>query len=384
MALLGLDEGALDAAGGLDTAREITQQPQTLRAIHDLLVQNGDAVSAFLAPLLARADMRVILTGAGTSAFVGKSLTPYLAGRLPCRLEAIATTDIVAGPNHYLERDTPTLLISCGRSGNSPESVAAIDLANQCISECHHLIITCNADGALAQKMAGQPRGHVITLPDETHDRGFAMTSSFTGMMYAALACLSGIGTLAERIDPICSAVAAMIKDKAADMRGLAQMGFDRVIYLGSNGLSGIAREAALKLLELSDGAVIAAYDTPMGFRHGPKTIVTSNSLIVVFVSNDPYTRRYDIDLLAEVKRDGKARRVIAISSAAIEGIETILVPELATAPDCDLLFAMIVAPQILAFHQSLALGKTPDNPNAAGLVNRVVQGVAIHALDAL
>jgi tagatose-6-phosphate ketose/aldose isomerase len=383
MQLLGFYESTLEAAGGLNTAREIVHQPQTLQAIHTLMTHESEALSAFLSPLITRTDMRVILTGAGTSAFIGECLVPYLAANLPCRVEAIASTDIVAGPEQYLERDTPTLLISFGRSGNSPESVAAIDLADQLIAECYHLAITCNAEGALAARMKDADRGFALKLPDATHDRGFAMTSSFTGMMYAALTAIVGVGAMAERITPIAAAVGMVIRDQAALIGALANSGFSRVVYLGSNGLKGLAREAALKLLELSDGEIVAIHDTPMGFRHGPKTIVTDNTLVIVFVSNAPYTRRYDLDLIAEIRRDGKARRTIAISAQPLDIPDVILIPGLADAADCDLLFPMIVSPQIFAFCVSLALGKTPDNPNAAGMVNRVVQGVSIHALSA-
>jgi tagatose-6-phosphate ketose/aldose isomerase len=383
MLILGLKEAELAAAGGLHTAQEIVQQPQTLRAIHALLQRDEARLSAFLLPLINRRDMRVILTGAGTSAFIGECLVPYLTNRLPCRVEAIATTDIVAGPDNFLERDTPTLLISFGRSGNSPESVAAIDLADQLVAECHHLAITCNAEGALAKRTAATAQGYALTLPDETHDRGFAMTSSFTGMMYAALTALIGTTEMADRIDAIASAVEMIVQDHAQTMQALAERRFERVVYLGSNGLKGLAREAALKLLELSDGKTVAIHDSPLGFRHGPKTIVTEKTLVVVFVSNDPYTRRYDLDLIAEIGRDGKAAHIVAISTEPLAAMNTVLVPALANAKDCDLLFAMIVAPQMLAFYTSLTLSKTPDNPNAAGIVNRVVQGVSIHALQA-
>ena len=72
---------------------------------------------------------------------------PYLSARLNGRFEAIATTDIVTDPGEYLAQDCPTLLISFARSGNSPESVAAVELASQLLSECHHLVLTCNGEG---------------------------------------------------------------------------------------------------------------------------------------------------------------------------------------------------------------------------------------------
>ena len=34
---------------------------------------------------------------------------------------------------------------------------------------------------------------------------------------------------------------------------------------------------------------------------------------------------------------------------------------------------------QAFAFHSSIALGNTPDNPSPTGEINRVVQGVTIY-----
>ena len=142
---------------------------------------------------------------------------------------------------------------------------------------------------------------------------------------------------------------------------------------------SGLAREAALKLMELSDGAVVTAFDSALGFRHGPKTIVTDRTLLVVFVANDPLTRRYDLDIVAELRGDARAGEVAVISAQADEGA-TIALAGMDGAPDADLLFPFIVPAQLFALHVSLALGLTPDQPNVSGTVNRVVQGVRIHA----
>src|SRR5688572_8369376 len=89
MAELGRDEEALRSLGALWTAREIAQQPAMLRATHAALVARKDELQSFLVPLLNRPAMQVILTGAGTSGFIGECLAPYLAAQLPCRVEAI-------------------------------------------------------------------------------------------------------------------------------------------------------------------------------------------------------------------------------------------------------------------------------------------------------
>jgi tagatose-6-phosphate ketose/aldose isomerase len=377
---LGYDEHFLQDKGGLWTAREIAQQPQMLRKTHGLLVAQRDEIAAFLKPLLARKDIRVVLTGAGTSAFIGESLAPWLAAKLHRRVEAVATTDVISAPKLYLDADLPTLLVSFGRSGNSPESMAAISLVDRFVRETYHLIVTCNVEGALARHAAEKPHAFCIQLPDATHDRSFAMTSSYTCQAYAALAALSGVETMSPRIDDIADAAAGVIDDYTAKLKEMAAEEYERVVYLGSHLFKGVAREAALKLMELTNGAVTTLFDSPTGLRHGPKTFVNARTLAVVFLSNDPYTRQYDLDLLAELRRDGEAKRMIAVTAQDDPAIgDRIVVRGLSAAEDCDLLFPYIVGPQIFAFQRSLRQGLMPDNPNTKGTVNRVVKGVRIH-----
>ena len=359
------------------TGREIAQQPATLRATQALLRANRAAIEAFIAPLLARPDLRVVLTGAGTSAFIGECLAPWLSRELGRPVEAIATTDIVSGPTLHLRRQTPTLLVSFGRSGSSPESIATANLLDAHVDEAFHLIVTCNAEGELAQRSGENI--HVVVLPEATHDRGFAMTSSFSAMMFAALSILSGIDWLDGRIDAIAAAVEDAVSNAESPIASLAGRGFKRVVYLGSGVFKGLAREAALKLMELSDGAVVTAFDTALGFRHGPKTIINAETLAVVFVSNDPLTRLYDLDIVDELRSDGHSGAVVAISAQPGDDAQ-IVIAGMAEAVDADLLFPFIVPAQLFGLHVSLALGLKPDRPNASGTVNRIVQGVRIHA----
>jgi tagatose-6-phosphate ketose/aldose isomerase len=362
------------------TRREIRQQPATLRATHAVLAAERDGIAAFLAPLLAQPDLRIMLCGAGTSAFIGECLAPWLTATLGRSVEAVATTNIVGSPNLYLDAKRPTLMVSFGRSGNSPESVAAVELADARLTSVHHLVITCNDDGALAKRPGAI--GHVVCLPEETHDRAFAMTSSFSAMLYAALAIFTGIDAMATRIEAIAEAVATTLEHADAEATELAACDFDRVVYLGSGVFQGLARESALKLLELTDGAIPTAFDSSLGFRHGPKTIVTERTLVVVFVSNDPLTRLYDLDIIVELRADGRCGRVLPVM--ARDGVDdALLVRDGTLMADADLLFPYVVPAQLFGLHCSLRLGRTPDQPNASGTVNRVVQGVRIHTQPA-
>jgi tagatose-6-phosphate ketose/aldose isomerase len=385
MTELGRSEHELEALGARWTAREIGQQPALLRATHAALLAGKRRLDGFLRRRLDRPELRIILAGAGTSAFIGECLAPHLAARLSRRVEAIATTDLASAPRLYFERSTPTLLVSFARSGNSPESVAAVDLADELVREVHHLAITCNREGALATRATAADNAMAITLPEETNDKSFAMTSSFTCMMYAGLAALAGIERMAVRLDRIVQALAGVIAGEADAMKALATRGCERVVYLGSHIFKGMAHEAALKLLELTDGGIVAVHDSPLGFRHGPKTIVNERTLVVMFLSNAAYTRRYDLDLLREIEHDGRHGHLIAIcgrDDGMPDKVERMVVPGMSNAEDVDLLFPFIIAPQMFAFEAALARGLAPDNPNRSGTVHRVVQGVRIYPLS--
>lgn len=380
---LGATEAELIASGAIWTAREIEQQPRMLQQTHALVGRLHAAIQAFAAPLAGDPAARVILAGAGTSAYIGQCVAPLLDRALAARVDAVPTTDIVCAPQLYLDPQQPLLLVSFGRSGNSPESLAAVRLAESMVRDVRHLVVTCNADGALCS--APMARAMTLLLPEQTHDTSFAMTSSFSCMLYAIVAALLPAGSLDRRIDAIAGATERVIEQARPLLQSLALARHDRVVYLGSGLLQGLAREASLKLGELSNGAVATCFDSPLGFRHGPKTFITARTLVVVFVSNDPLTRRYDRDLIDELRRDGCAARIVEVSAQprAEAGADAIAVPGMADAADLDLLWPYVAVAQIYAFMTARALGVSPDNPNPAGTVNRVVQGVRLHALDA-
>jgi tagatose-6-phosphate ketose/aldose isomerase len=380
---LGLTESTLTASGAIATAREITQQPQMLERTHALVADLHEKIQVFAGGLTGNPAARVILTGAGSSAYIGQCVAPLLDRQLAARVDAVPTTDIVCAPHLYLDPEQPLLLVSFGRSGNSPESLAAVKLAESLVRDVRHLVVLCNAEGELGKLAVAHAM--TVLLPPETHDTSFAMTSSFSCMMYAVVAALLPTGTMDSRIKAIANATDRSIHEALPVLDALALEQHERVVYLGSGVLQGLAREAALKLGELTNGAVATCFDSPLGFRHGPKTFVNARTLVVVFVSNDPLTRRYDLDLVDELRRDGCAGRIIEVTAQprTEAGTGSIAVPDMTTAADLDLLWPYIAVAQTYAFFTSRALGVTPDNPNPAGIVNRVVQGVRLHALSA-
>ncbi|HJY40176.1 MAG TPA: SIS domain-containing protein [Steroidobacteraceae bacterium] len=370
---------ALESRGGMWTAREIAQQPQMWLRVEKLLAAERASLQQFLAPIVDDPSARIVLTGAGTSAFIGQCLQPALAARLRCRIDAIATTDIVSAPHLWLKSTAPTLLVSFARSGSSPESVATLTLAEQVLPNVRHLVVTCNKDGELAVRTRKMRNAHVIVLPEATNDRGFAMTSSFTCMVLAASLAFGAIepATVAR----LSRSAELLLEQMPSCAQQLVGSRFERVIYLGSNELLGLAREAALKLLELTDGRIATLAESTLGFRHGPKSMVDGNTLVVVMLSNAAYTRAYDVDLLEELRRDGRAGGILALSGRADGRLpgEHLLFAGMDGASDIELSLLHVIVAQCYAFAESLARGLTPDVPNTAGVVNRVVQGVTIY-----
>ncbi|WP_370666410.1 SIS domain-containing protein [Streptomyces sp. IBSBF 2507] len=368
------------------TVREITQQPALWREVDRIVTASRESLDAFLRPLVARGDLRVVLTGAGTSAFAGQVLAPALSRRLGRRVDAVPTTDLVADPRGCLAEDLPTLLVSFARSGDSPESVAATALADQVLSEVHHLVITCNEQGRLAREHAQRPESQVLLMPAASNDRGFAMTSSFTCMTLAALLTLGGdaYDGVAERL---ARAAESIIEEGAADRTAgaLVDRAPERIVFLGSGPLKGLAAESALKVLELTGGTLMAVPESSLGFRHGPKAVLNERTVAVVYVSNDPYTRQYDHDIVAELRGNLPAGSVVAVcadTGVAAEDTDAWPLPGLDDVEDAALALPAVVYAQLIALRASRARGLRPDNPFPSGEVNRVVQGVILHSLN--
>ncbi|GAS89752.1 SIS domain-containing protein [Mycolicibacterium brisbanense] len=359
------------------TILEIGQQPDAWREVG---AETDDDLAEFLRSIVSRPDLRVILTGAGSSAFAGQIAAPALRRHLGRRVEAIATTDIVASPRDHLERDTPTLMVSFGRSGNSPESLATTALADELVGDVWHLIYTCDRAGELGRAHRGRADSRVVYLPERTNDTGFAMTSSLTSML---LSCLLTLGPARRSDVEALAGAAEHVVTLQPDIRALAQSKWQRIVYLGCGPLTGLAQESALKLLELTAGEVVTYFDSPLGFRHGPKSVLDGRTLAVVYVSTDPYTRRYDLDIVAELRAQLGPDAVRVLSCEPIPAAlgAAIVLPGLQHLDDAQVALPYLVFAQYLALFSALEYNKTPDNPFPSGEVSRVVRGVTIHPM---
>ncbi|HPX32148.1 MAG TPA: SIS domain-containing protein [Erysipelotrichaceae bacterium] len=386
MDFLGINSKELIKLDAIHTAKEINQQPYTWIKTINQIKEMKDEIKAFIDQVLINPDYDVIFSGAGTSEFIGNALFSDINLKTNFRARSYATTDITTNPKNYISKDKPTLLVSFGRSGNSPESIGAIDNAEAISNKIYNLFITCNKNGKLSKRAETEENCFAINLTPETHDLGFAMTSSFSNMYLAAYLVFN-----LDNLDKIEESYKEIIKlghdinkvgykyfEKLVD-----DYDFNRIVYLGSNVLKGVAQESALKMLELTAGKVVTLFDTPLGFRHGPKSILNDKTLTVVYLSDNAYARKYELDLVKEIVIQRKNNKILVVCNTPCLELNDIVDYIYCfggyAKENVELALLYTMCAQLISFYKSLSLGITTDNPCPSGDVNRVVKGVVIY-----
>ena len=338
------------------TWREIHQQPAVWRTWGEALDVAG--LRSWIAD--QNAD-EVWFCGAGTSAYIGDIIAAAVPGT-----RSVPSTDLVANPRAFLNGNRP-LVVSFGRSGNSTESLGTLDALDALAPDAPRLHITCNPDGALATRTSPGPL-KVINLPEVTHDAGFAMTSSFSTMLLTALALFDEACDVPTRFDALADQLEGLLPQFGTPRP-------DRAVYVGSGPLAFAAREAALKVMELTAGQTPALWDSSLGFRHGPKSFVRDVTSITVFSSPQAPTNAYDADLVTELRAQFPNARVTNIGP---EGDIAIDMPfgSAWAAPLC------IASSQIDGVKWAADLDLNVDNPfTGQGTLSRVVSGVKLHGV---
>jgi len=386
-ALISLDEIQKKKLGIQFTSKEIHNQVDLWASSVETVFKYRQELIRLFGFLSEKEKSILYLTGAGTSEFAGYCLQGLYRQIFPVPVQVVSTGKLVTHPGEYFTHFNP-VMVSFARSGDSPESVGAYEIANQYSDSIRHLVITCNQNGNLARRVQKDPNSLVICLDEKTNDRGLAMTASFTNMVVAGQAC-SQIHSpekykhifyrlLAAGRDFL--SIAPEVANKAAEID------FQRAVFLGSGSHYGTAIESHLKLQELTSGQIMCGYNTFLDLRHGPKAVINNQTLVISYLSSDRYARRYEIGLLQEIRQQELGKMTILIGEMLDDeirryGDEIIdigvdsqpVLPDFLTPP------IYVIFGQLLGFLKSLQLGYKPDSPSTNGVIHRVVQGVKIY-----
>jgi tagatose-6-phosphate ketose/aldose isomerase len=378
-----------EALGLLFTPAEIAQQPNTWRTTLSIFEQHQAQIAAFLdgAGVSASVEDRpsVVLIGAGTSDYVAQALESLLRSKWGCEVSAVASTDLLPNLDEYIVRGRKYLWISFSRSGDSPEGVAVLEQVLQRYPSISHIVVTCHAEARMAALCEGVDHAYVIVLDDAVNDRSLAMTSSFTNMivMGQCLANAWSIASYKPLLEQLVLAGDDLLSSAARQAEAIAKHHFARICFVGGGSLASVAKESALKVLEMTAGQIKTMSETVLGLRHGPMAALDKETLFVCFVSGNTRRAQYARDLLREIGAKGLVAQRIAVGPLSAEENFS---------PDCDFYLPIrvdvddayrpvldVFFGQLLGLYCSIAHQLKPDSPSAGGVINRVVQKFRIY-----
>lgn len=379
--LLALPKTEKEERGLLYTPAEIAQQPATWRTTHRLFEESRSDLASFLRQAHAE-RWTIYLVGAGTSDYIGHSIANLLRKRWGSEVSAIASTDLLTNRDDLVIPDRDYLWISFSRSGDSPEGVAVLEQALAISPKIRHLVVSCNRYGRMVELAQQSTSCFAMLLDDAVNDRSLAMTSSFTNMVVFGqqLAHLWDKNPFEETLDRMTLAAEYVLDEGAYLAHDLAQNGYRGACFVGAGALGATARESALKALELTSGDIQTMHETTLGLRHGPMSSLNMESLFTGFISTDDRRRRYDIDLLNEIRAKQVVRTIVSVGQAVAASDHSLYCAafdDLADAyrPAVDVIFS-----QMFGLFSSIELGLKPDSPSPSGLISRVVKKFAIYA----
>ena len=379
--LLSLPQSEKQRRGLLYTPAEIAQQPATWLTTLRLFEESRSELVRFLQQA-RRERWTIYLVGAGTSDYIGGAIANLLRRRWACDVSAVASTDLLTNPDDLVIPDRDYLWISFSRSGESPEAVAVLEQAIASNPKIRHLVVSCNRNGSMVKLAKDYDNSFVMLLDDAVNDRGLAMTSSFTNMVVFGqqLAHLWDAESFEPTLELMMQAAEYVLHDGAHLAHSLAKQDCRRACFVGAGALSAVARESALKLLELTSGSIQTMYETILGLRHGPMSSLNQQTLFTALLSADAKRKKYDIDLLNEVRAKGLVNTIVGIggtNEACDYNLNCAAFDDLADAyrPAVDVIFS-----QMLGLFSSIELGLKPDSPSPDGVISRVVERFTIHS----
>ena len=204
------------------------------------------------------------------------------------------------------------------------------------------------------------------------------MTGSFSNLVLAGLA-LKHPEQIAKSLPDICRRVQRALPDSNGLIQEIARSCKDRVVILTS-AMQALAKEAALKIVELTDGCVLAMPETFLGFRHGAVGFLRRDTPVLCFLSSDPQKRLYEHDLMEDLRGKGLGRLVIIGDDPSVAQSHDWFMPAMAPSlPDSLRTPFEIPFAQLLAYHLSINAQVDPDNPSPSGAITRVVRPFRIH-----
>ncbi|MFZ0885657.1 MAG: SIS domain-containing protein [Candidatus Acidiferrales bacterium] len=341
----------LKAGAGANTIAEILSEPATWKVCQEHLQQTP--MLQALSDKLPR-NIEWIFIGCGSSFYLAQAAAASWSILTGDRSRAVPASEVTLFAQLFPVPCQPVLIT---RSGHTSEVLQAAKYLETNL-RLRTLAITCGTDTPI-EKIAA----HCITLPF-ADEKSTVMTRSFTSMLLTlqSLAAIRGdrsgfLDQLRDLPDEVAARMAAIqvtIKS-LVDARNFADY-----VFLGQGPFFGIAQESMLKVKEMSC-SYAQAFHT-LEFRHGPKAIVSPETLITFIISESGFEA--EVAVLEEIKKLGGATLVIAnAGNSAIRRAADYFVELSLDLPEAARVAPSVIPGQLLGFHTGIKKGLNPDEP---------------------
>jgi glucosamine--fructose-6-phosphate aminotransferase (isomerizing) len=303
------------------------------------------------------AKRKWIFVGCGTSFYLAEAAASSwtLLTAQPAR--AVPASEILLYPQLLLAEGPDVQAVVISRSGRTTEAVRAANALRKDL-QIPAIGITCTKNSALEQACDASI---ILRAAD---DQSMVMTRSFTSMLLSLqiLAArhagnsefIDNLRTMAERFAPRILPLAKQLEAFVAEHT------FADYVFLGQGPFHGIAREAALKIMEMS--CSYSQFFHALEFRHGPKAIVGPATCLAFFLSDS--AQKAESEVLAEMKDLGGI--ILAVcnhANAEIRRASDLLIELDMPGNELALLAPYIVPCQLFGFYTGLRKGLDPDKP---------------------
>jgi glutamine---fructose-6-phosphate transaminase (isomerizing) len=298
-----------------------------------------------------------VFVGCGTSFYLAEAAAiswTLLTGQLA---RAIPASEVLLFPKLLKAGGSDAQAVVISRSGRTSEAVRAAKVLQQEF-RIPTVGITCAQNSELE---------HACDFPiilRAADEQSTVMTRSFTSMLLSLqvlAACRGGNLQFIDILRAMAERFAPRIRSLAREIEAfVTKHTFADYVFLGQGPFHGIAREAALKVMEMS--CSYSQFFHTLEFRHGPKAIVSPATCLTFFLGDTAQIAESQV--LSEMKELGGVILVVCHrASEDVRRASDLFIELDLSRNELALLAPFIVPCQLLGFFAGLRKGLNPDEP---------------------
>jgi glucosamine--fructose-6-phosphate aminotransferase (isomerizing) len=298
-----------------------------------------------------------LFIGCGSSYYIGLAAAASWSSLTGLRARAIPASELLLHRELVMAGSKNIAPVLVSRSGSTSEVLRAARLLEG-EENIRTLAVTCTTHPPLEEIATTT----LALLPAD--EESTVMTRSFTSMLLGLQyleARLAGNDAFAKALPKLAMPAEKALNALHPRLREfVGSHQFADYVCLGQGPFYGLACESALKMTEMS--ASYAQCFHTLEFRHGPKSIVSPETLVMFLLSESSY--QAECEVLEEIKSLGGTTLAVANKADGRARAAADLLIELSfEGPELARLAAYVFAGQLIGLYTGLKKGLDPDNP---------------------